>query len=393
MVNEAKLSPLSPTPRSTLRRHRDRAQLDRDALYALLDQAAIAYVGVPGPMVLPMAFARVEDTLYLHGAIGNGLLRGGSEGAAQVCVTVTHLDGLVLARSAFHHSMNYRSAVVFGPLRSVESEEEKRVAFDALVNHALPGRSEECRPSSDAELRATRVVALSLAEASVKVRAGGPKDADEDLGLPHWAGVLPLFETAGVAIADAEQVPPDPTLPPSLVRAALRRAPQLPAPAPASGAAGAEPRATSRPLPEGVILSHDPTRLELGRLFHWLRDDAYWATDLTPNTLVQAIASSYVVGAYAPQGELIGFARVVTDGATLAWLADVFVDASWRARGIGLALSEALVLHPSLRGVRRFMLGTRDAHGLYAKLGFEPVPDGIYMVRRPGLTPATSDLA
>jgi nitroimidazol reductase NimA-like FMN-containing flavoprotein (pyridoxamine 5'-phosphate oxidase superfamily) len=151
-----------------------RAVTDREALYDLLGDCTHVHVATPAPMALPMVFARIDDTLYLHGAVGNALLRGGRAEDTEVCLVATRVDGLVLARSAMHHSMNYRSAVVFGRLREVDTDAEKRAALDAIVDHALPGRAEECRPASDAELRVTRVVALSLAEASVKIRAPGP---------------------------------------------------------------------------------------------------------------------------------------------------------------------------------------------------------------------------
>jgi nitroimidazol reductase NimA-like FMN-containing flavoprotein (pyridoxamine 5'-phosphate oxidase superfamily) len=204
-----------------------RAVTDREALYALLADCTHVHVATPAPMALPMVFARIGDTLYLHGAVGNALLRGGRAEDTEVCLVATRVDGLVLARSAMHHSMNYRSAVVFGRLREVETSAEKRAALDAIVNHALPGRAEECRPASEAELRVTRVVALSLAEASVKIRSAGPVDDEDDLPLPHWAGVLPLVEATLAPEPDAAHPVGTPTPPPSVVAARLRRAPHL----------------------------------------------------------------------------------------------------------------------------------------------------------------------
>lgn len=360
-----KLAPLSPTPRTTLHRRAVRAVTDREALYALLDDCTHVHVATPAPMALPMAFARLEDTLYLHGAVGNALLRGGRAEDTEVCVVATRVDGLVLARSAFHHSMNYRSAVVFGRLREVETSAEKRAALDAIVDHSLPGRAGECRPASDAELRVTRVVALSLAEASVKIRGAGPIDDDDDLPLPHWAGVLPLVEASLAPEPDAAHPVGTPTPPPSVVAARLRRAPHL------------EPFLTHAE----VTFSGDATRLDRPRLLGWLRDEAYWASDLTAETLVRAVVGSYTMAAYTPAGEMVAFGRLVTDSATFAWLADVFVHREHRGRGISKVLVRNLVDHPRLIGLRRVMLGTRDAHGLYTPMGFEPVPDGRMMQR------------
>ncbi|MCB9629443.1 MAG: GNAT family N-acetyltransferase [Sandaracinaceae bacterium] len=361
----APLAPLSPTPRTTLHRRAMRAVSDRQTLYDLLDDCVIVQVASPAPVVLPMAFGRIDDTLYLHGAIGNALLRGARAEDVEVCVSATRVDGIVLARSAFHHSMNYRSAVVFGRLREVDTEDEKRAALDAVVNHALPGRSAECRPATPEELRVTRVVALSLAEASVKLRATGPVDDDSDLPLPHWAGVLPLVERSLRAEPDATHPLADAAPPPSVVAARLARAPRL----------------TPFVGHDQVRFSGDARELDLPRLLGWLRDESYWAKDLTPDLLVRAVLGSLTVAAYTPEGAMVAFGRVVTDGATFAWLADVFVAQPFRGRGIGRALVRNLVDHPELAGLRRVMLGTRDAHALYASMGFEPPPDGILMQR------------
>ncbi|MCA9577020.1 MAG: GNAT family N-acetyltransferase [Myxococcales bacterium] len=359
------LAPLSPTPRSTLHRGAARAVSERRALYDLLDACLVVHVASPAPVVLPMAFARVGDTLYLHGAIGNALLRGARAEDVEVCVNATVVDGMVLARSALHHSMNYRSAVIFGRLREVEDEDEKRSALDGVVDHVLPGRSRECRPANPVELRTTRVVSLSLAEASVKLRAAGPVDSDDDLPLPHWAGVLPFTQTTLRPLPDSVHPIPNPEPPPSVVRARLLWAPRL------------------EPFLEhpGVRFSGVAAELDLPRLLGWLRDESYWATDITADRLVRAVVGSYTMAAYTPEGAMVAFGRVVTDGATFAWLADVFVAQPFRGRGIGRALVRNLVDHPELAGLRRVMLGTRDAHALYASMGFEPPPDGILMQR------------
>ena len=365
-------TPLSSTPRTALRRHPERAVLDRAALYALLDDCLVVHVAVPSPegeapTLLPMAFGRIGDRLYLHGAIANALLRGGA--SREVCVCATKVDGLVLAKSAFHHSMNYRAAVIFGSLVQIEGDEAAR-ALDAIVNHALPGRSAECRPPTEAERRATRVVALDLAEASVKVRTGGPRDAESDLALPHWAGVLPIAERMEAPIAGDGSTT---DVPASVIAAALRRAPRL------EGAAIHE-GVGDRDGGGAFELSGDPLRLDVPRLLGWLRA-TYWAEDLELARLLRSIQGAYVVGAYDANGTQVGFARAVTDAETFGWLADVYVDESARGRGLARALTRFLVEHPRFSRLRRWMLGTRDAHTVYAPLGFEVPPEGRVLVR------------
>lgn len=184
-----------PTSRTTLRRLPDRGDHRPETVRAILDEALVVHVGfaVDGqPWVIPMTYARIGDNVYLHGSAANHLLRGLASGV-EVCVTVTLLDGLVLARSAFHHSMNYRSVVIFGVAERVEDEDEKQRAFVALVERMAPGRSTQgVRLPSPAESRKTLVVRLPILEASAKVRTGPPIDDPEDLDLPVWAGVVPL---------------------------------------------------------------------------------------------------------------------------------------------------------------------------------------------------------
>ena len=321
-------------------------------------------------MQLPMAFGRIGDRLYLHGAIANALLGGGV--AREVCVCATKVDGLVLAKSAFHHSMNYRAAVIFGSLVRVEGDEASR-ALDAIVNHALPGRSAECRAPTDAERRATLVVALDLTEASVKVRAGGPRDSEADLALPHWTGVLPIAERMGTPIvgdATAGTVARAQEPPPSVIAAALLRAPRL------EGDVSHRGAEESR----SFVLRGDPTRLDLPRVLSWLRA-TYWAGDLDLARLLRSIQASYVVGAYDASGTQVGFARAVTDGETFGWLADVYVEERARGRGIARGMTRFLVEHPRFARLRRWMLGTRDAQGVYGALGFEEVEAGRFWVR------------
>jgi uncharacterized protein len=197
------------TERTRVRRLPERATYDRATVHAILDEGFLCHVGfvVDGqPYVIPTGYARVGDTLFLHGSTGSRLgLRPGMD----VCVTVTLVDGLVLARSAFHHSMNYRSVMAIGRTRPVTDPGEKEVALRALVEHIVPGRSDEVRGGDPRELAATAVLALPLAEVSAKVRTGPPQDDEPDYALPIWAGVLPLALTPG-------EPAPDPVLDPSI---------------------------------------------------------------------------------------------------------------------------------------------------------------------------------
>ncbi|HUI03319.1 MAG TPA: pyridoxamine 5'-phosphate oxidase family protein [Acidimicrobiales bacterium] len=196
---------LRSTARATLRRKRERGHHDRAAVDAILDEAFVCHVGFrdgEGVAVLPTAYARVGDSLYLHGAAANHMLRALGDGAP-ACVTVTLVDGIVLARSAFHHSMNYRSVVLFGPAARVDDPDEKRRALLAIVDHVTPGRSTDARPPTESELRATAVVRFPIDEGSAKVRTGGPVEEPEDLDLPVWAGEIPLALAVGDPQPDA----------------------------------------------------------------------------------------------------------------------------------------------------------------------------------------------
>lgn len=201
-------TPLSPTERTTVRRGRDRAHSEREAMHALLTDALIAHVGVDTgehPVVLPVAFAVDLDgpdeggTLYIHGSVAARWLTGGS--SSTVCVTVTELDGLVAARSGFHHSMNYRSVVVIGEARTVDDPAEKAHALSLTVDHMVPGRSATLRPHTRRELAATSVLALPLVEASMKVRAEGPVDEPDDVAAGVWGGVIPLRRVASAPVS------------------------------------------------------------------------------------------------------------------------------------------------------------------------------------------------
>ena len=210
-------TPLSPSPRTTVTRGRNRAVTDRAALHALLAEALVAHLGVhtgEHPVVLPAAYAVDLDgpdrdgSLYLHGSVAAGWLRGATD--TTVCVTVTLLDGLVAGRSAFHHSMNYRSAVVIGPARLVEDPAEKQRALGLIVDHMVPGRSATLRADTRRELAATAVLAVPLHEASLKARAGGPVDEPEDVAAGTWGGHVPLRLVAGVPVPDPDAAGPVP---------------------------------------------------------------------------------------------------------------------------------------------------------------------------------------
>lgn len=184
----------APSERARVRRNPKRARYDRAALEAVLDAGLVAHVAVAEggqPFCLPMVYVRLGEVLYLHGATSSRLVRALASGAP-ACVAVTHLDGLVLARSAFHHSMNYRAAVCLGSARLVDDAAEKARALDGFVERMVRGRAAEVRPPSEKELAATAVLAFGLEEASVKIREGGPIDDPEDMEREVWAGVLPL---------------------------------------------------------------------------------------------------------------------------------------------------------------------------------------------------------
>jgi hypothetical protein len=196
----------APSARVRLRRLAERGDYEKPTIYSILDEGLVCHIGFADrgcPVVIPTAYARCGDLVYLHGAVGNAALRALATGAP-ACVTVTLIDGLVLARSAFHHSLNYRSVVIFGRATEVAGIEDKRTALTAIVDHIVPGRTADARPPTDSELRATRVVSMPITEASAKVRTGGPNDDSEDMGLPVWAGHVPLRLVAGAPVADLD---------------------------------------------------------------------------------------------------------------------------------------------------------------------------------------------
>lgn len=198
------MNEFKPTQRTQVKRLPDRGAYDSETVFKILDEGLICHVGfsVDGqPFVIPTGYARVEDTLYVHGSAASRMLRTLAEGV-QVCVTVTLLDGLVLARSAFHHSMNYRSVVMLGCATLVSDPAEKIKALEAFTEHIVRGRWNDVRLPTEAELKATSVLALALAEVSAKIRSGPPKDDEADYQLPIWAGVVPLRVTPSAPMSD-----------------------------------------------------------------------------------------------------------------------------------------------------------------------------------------------
>lgn len=196
------------TDRTRVRRHPERGRYERAEIDAIIDEALFCHAGFVDegrPFVIPMIHARVDDELYLHGSPASRMLRELAD-EIDVCVTATLLDGIVLARSVYNHSLNYRSAVVLGRARKLHDRAERLEALEAIVEHVVPGRSREARAPSEKELAGTTVLALAIDEASAKVRTGPPSDFDDDLELPVWAGVIPLRTVAGDPLTD-EHVP------------------------------------------------------------------------------------------------------------------------------------------------------------------------------------------
>lgn len=203
------------TDRTTVKRLPKRGNYDRESINAILDEAFICHVGFnisAQPYVIPTGYARIDEDLYIHGSSASRMLRNIADGI-DVCVTVTLIDGLVLARSAFHHSMNYRSVVILGHAELVNDADEKYKALEAFTEHIIPGRWPEIRWPSQLELKATSVLKLPITEASAKIRTGDPVDDDADYAMPIWAGVIPLSLTPGEPITDAKLdnglTPPD----------------------------------------------------------------------------------------------------------------------------------------------------------------------------------------
>jgi uncharacterized protein len=208
------MSTYTPTERTQVRRLPRRGVYDKAQVHAILDEGFLCHVGfsIEGqPYVIPTLYVRAGERVYFHGSAASRMLRSAGDGL-QVCLTVTLVDGFVLARSAFHHSMNYRSVVVLGSARLVAEDSEKREALRLFTNHIVPGRWDEVRQPSDQELKATSVLALELNEVSAKVRTGIPLDEEEDYALPIWAGVVPVRMQLGDPVADGRVLPGVPAI-------------------------------------------------------------------------------------------------------------------------------------------------------------------------------------
>ena len=200
------MTPETKTDRTKVKRLPARGAYDRETIYSILDAGFICHVGfvIEGqPYVIPTGYARIGDDLYIHGSSASRMLRSLAAGV-EVCVTVTHVDGLVLARSAFHHSINYRSVVVLGRAELVTDADEKYAALEAFTEHIIPGRWPEIRWPNELEMKATSVLRLPIEEASAKIRTGDPKDDEEDYEMNVWAGVVPLETFAGEPVPDAK---------------------------------------------------------------------------------------------------------------------------------------------------------------------------------------------
>ena len=203
---------IAPTPRTAFKRLPERGTHDREAIWSILDDACYCHVGFvteDGPIVIPTSFGRDDDVLYIHGSPASRMMRTLKRGVP-VCATVTILDGLVLARSAIHHSVNYRSVVIFAEATEVTGLDAKRSALLRIVDHVVPGRSADARPPTDKEVKGTTVLALGIDEASAKVRTGGPHDEQADLALPVWAGVVPISAHRAAPVAEPDL---DPSVP------------------------------------------------------------------------------------------------------------------------------------------------------------------------------------
>jgi nitroimidazol reductase NimA-like FMN-containing flavoprotein (pyridoxamine 5'-phosphate oxidase superfamily)/GNAT superfamily N-acetyltransferase len=351
---------IKPTPRTTVNRMRKRGTYDREVVHAILDRALVCHVGVivdGAPRVLPTLHARLGDSVFIHGAVSNKMIRTAAEGV-EICLTATLIDGLVMARSAFHHSVEYRSTVIFGVAHEVTDPARKIAAMRALVEHIGPGQWDRIRQPSPKELAATSILELPIEEASAKVRADGVVDDEADYALPIWAGVIPLRTDALIPIADprvthgiampqniSEYVPPD------------------------SRVSSAHDGVPFERTVDGFLISTDAARLDLEVLHDFLSTQSYWAEGVPREVVARSIANSLCFGIYDGSKQ-IGFARVISDYATFAYLADVFVIEAYRGRGLSKTLMDCVIAHPHLQGLRRWLLGTADAHGLYRKFGF-----------------------
>lgn len=352
---DAETQNLGPGPRTTLRRRPQRGSYDRALIYSIIDEALLCHVAfvVDGQAhALPVAHARLDDRIILHGALANRML-GATSKSASCCVTFTLLDGLVLARSAYHHSMNYRCAVVYGRAVEVTDEDEKQRALTRLVEHVAPGRAREARAPNAEELRTTRVVAVHIEEASAKVRTGPVVDDAEDIAAGGtWAGVLPVALRAAAPERD-----PQCGVSLSTTSSVVARAHAL----------GGE--RVYEALDLGLCFSSDRTRQDLTWI-HAALTESYWARGVSLERVRTSFAGSLCFGVYAADGAQLACARVISDGARIGYLADVFVAPLERGRGIGQRLVRFVLEHPEVANLDRLLLKTRDAQSLYTRFGF-----------------------
>jgi len=357
---------LGPGPHTKVKRHADRASYDASVVHAIIDESLVCHVSfvVDGqPFALPTAHARVDDTVYLHGAVANRMCRSIADGG-RVCLSFTLLDGLVFARNAFHHSMNYRSVTAFGAGREVTDLKEKGAALTALVDHVAAGRMAEVGQPTPEELATTLVIAVRIEEAAAKVRSGPAIDSPEMVATSdQWAGVVPLKLTASSPLRDGQQA-----FDRDVAASVRKRANEL----------GAE--TPSEVIEDGVLYSTDKARLDLDLIHRFLCDESYWAKGISRARVEASIERSLCFGVYRG-GAQIGFARVVHDGVRNGFVVDVFVVDSERGHGIGKRLVDVVLSHPVVAAVERLLLGTADAHSLYSRFGFEPAPPGRLMVK------------
>lgn len=344
---------------------------DATAITTIIDAslvAHVAYVDKDGtPQCLPMAFGRRGDTLYLHGAVANAHLRSIVE--RKCSLTFTLLDGLVMARSAYHHSMNYRCVVALGNARVVTDDEEKVAGLTAVLDHVCPGRSRECIGMTDAELRGTKLVAIDVTEAVAKRRQGPPLDEARDVEADAvFAGVVDL-ELRATGIRRDPTMRRAHSVPASIARYVHRHG------APQCGGAVCEETRRGE-----LLLSSDPSRIDHVWLHSVLSTQSYWAAGIDANHLRTSLEHSLVFGAYQ-DGRQVAFTRVLTDATRIGYIGDVFVDEAVRGRGYGTELMTFVMQHPHVRTCERLILATRDAQSFYRKFGFEP-PAHDYMVRR-----------
>jgi nitroimidazol reductase NimA-like FMN-containing flavoprotein (pyridoxamine 5'-phosphate oxidase superfamily)/GNAT superfamily N-acetyltransferase len=358
------------TARTTLKRHAERGSHERAVIDAIIDEALICHVGFTGgagPCVLPTAHVRIGDALYLHGARANAFLRAACDGR-EVAVTFTLLDGLVFAARAFNHSMNFRSVMLIARGSEVVDAAEKARVLEALIEHMGEGRAREALAPSDEELRATLVVRLPIAEASAKVRSGPPAATaatDREAAAACWVGEVPFALRA----AAARRAPTGPRVTLSNAAASVLRA---------RGDVRVQPAEWRS---HAVLVSTDPSLIDFAFVHDYLAHDSYWAQGIAEAALRRSIEHSVCFGVYRPDGAQMGFARVTTDFARVAYLADVFIAEEQRGQKLGTFLIECILAHPELRAVSRWLLGTRDAHGFYERFGFRRDEQGRVMGR------------